>query len=126
MIDTQGNNASGHEEKEVPFSAPPDLPSTQPRALTRVNVVIAVMLLSPFFVLALLNWSKEMLPALFQDSIYIRSLVMNLPGSVAILFLPAKRLYNYIAATGYWLIVSPLVFAMTFMAIIFIVMTFGR
>ncbi len=54
-------------------------------------------------------------PQLVPKNGYFLALLLNLPSSVAILFLPTKSARKYITALAYWLVMSPIVMALATM-----------
>lgn len=87
------------------------------RMTRRIYAVIACMLLSPaimtvFFMLARTH-APDLAPRINTYPVY---LILNLPGAAALLFLPVKRTFKFIAATAYWLILSPAVIVGTGLA----------
>ncbi len=125
MIDTPGNNAGQKEGTENPFDAPalniPPYKGIHPH----VHAVIAALLLLPAVMVFALTPTMDMMPQNLQGSVYIKSLILNLPSSIAILFLPIKSPYKCIAAIAYWLILSPAVLGSIFAVTVFISFAFG-
>ena len=125
MIDTQGNTAR-KEEGDNPFEVNPMNAPPPIRINPRIYTVIASVLLLPFVLICAVTLIMfEDFFQLLPKSIYLRSLILNLPSAVAILFLPTKSIYKYIAVTAYWLILSPAVLMAVTIAAVTVAFAFG-
>lgn len=125
MIDTPGNNAGQKEGTENPFDAPALNIPTYKGIHPHVYAVIVAVFLLPAAMIFALTSAMDMMPQNLQNSVYLKSLVLNLPSSIAILFLPTKSPYKYIAAIAYWLILSPAVLGAVFAITVFLSFAFG-
>jgi hypothetical protein len=87
------------------------------RMTWRIYAVIACILLSPAMMVGLFMLTQTHAPHLVPHiNTYPVYLLLNLPGAAALLFLPVKSAFKFIAAAAYWLILSPAVIMGTLFA----------